>query len=102
MSDRSSAGGPSGPPAADTEEDGRPLYCRRLGHAVTFGYCRTGTGDLPCPRVLDCWFGTFGVAGYLRSRYTPEQIARVLRPPREKISQILDIVAAVKRDQAQG
>lgn len=102
MSDRSAAGGPSGPSDAATPEDGQPLHCRRLGHPVTFQYCRSGSGDLPCARILDCWFQTFDVAEYLRSRYTPEQIDRLLRPPRDKLSQILDIVGAVRRDRAEG
>jgi hypothetical protein len=101
VTDGNSAGGPSGPSGAAPGDD-QPLHCRRLGHPVPFHYCRSGGGDLPCARILDCWFQTFDVAEYLRSRYTPEQIDRLLRPPRDKLSQILDIVGAIGRDRDEG
>ena len=32
-----------------------------LGHDLTFAYCRAPAKQLPCRKILDCWFETFDV-----------------------------------------
>ncbi len=32
------------------------IRCRRLGHEVTFHYCRTQEGATVCPLIRDCWW----------------------------------------------
>jgi hypothetical protein len=78
--------------------DESPLYCRKLGHPLTFRYCREVAGGLPCGTVLDCWHASFDVAAFLRDGYTPEELASVFRPPRAKLSQIADILASIRKD----
>jgi len=35
--------------------DVKEIYCRKLGHYLTFNYCSREQGDLPCREILDCW-----------------------------------------------
>ena len=80
--------------------DDKETYCRKLGHDVSFSYCRACSTGLPCRKVLDCWYAAFAVGDYLKSHYTPAELARVFEPQKPKVAQILDIVASVKRNAA--
>jgi hypothetical protein len=33
--------------------------CPRLGHELTFGYCRQESRGKPCRLILDCWWERF-------------------------------------------
>ena len=39
--------------------------CPRLGHELTFGYCRQETRGKPCRLILDCWWERFDVRAFL-------------------------------------
>jgi len=71
-------------------------YCRKLGHHLTFGYCRRVNRGLPCALARDCWFERFPVAEFLASHYTEEELARAIAPAPSRLSSIL---AAVRRAQ---
>ncbi len=73
-------------------DDKRETYCRKLGHAVPFKYCRGTTGDLPCRLLPDCWYTQFDVAVWLAEHYAPEQITKILAPPPPKIASIVDLI----------
>jgi hypothetical protein len=76
-----------------TEHDERRLRCRRLGHEVTFGYCRTQEGESVCALILDCWWEAFDVAGFLRKHLEPEEFERLARRGfRPKVTSLLDLV----------
>jgi hypothetical protein len=72
------------------EHDGRKLRCRRLGHEITFHYCRTQEGDSVCSSILDCWWQVFDVAGFLREEIGPERVRKLQdhRPPAKAASLI--------------
>jgi hypothetical protein len=72
--------------------DERECYCRSLGHYVRFGYCRTAGGELPCPRVAECWTGRFPVEEFLREHFTPQELDRAFAPRPGKLETILGIV----------
>ena len=74
------------------EHDGRKLRCRMLGHEVDFAYCRAPGAELPCRKILDCWFETFDVEAFLREHYSEEQIAQILAPPAPKIASLVDLI----------
>jgi len=91
--DRGAPGAPRDPRA---RHDGLERHCRKLGHPVAFRYCRSVAEELPCAMVADCWYEIFDVALHLRACYSPEELARVFRPPRDKVNQILDILASIR------
>ena len=77
-------------PTADKEQyDERQWYCRMLGHAIAFRYCRTMENNLPCHRILDCWYETLPIQDFIAQNYTAEEQAAILRPAKSR----LDIMA---------
>ena len=47
--------------------DTRRRYCRRLGHEVPFGYCRTTVGATPCASLRGCWGSAAGMEAAVES-----------------------------------
>jgi len=85
-----------------SDNDGRVLRCRRLGHSVTFHYCRTQEADSLCPRILDCWWEVFDVHAFLEENLPAERLrALAEHAPRPKVLSILEIVERVRRSQAE-
>ena len=82
------------------EHDQDLLRCRRLGHEVTFGYCRQETGGKPCRLVLDCWWECFEVRSFLRAHLPEETVAEVERagasPPPPKILSLVEMIQEAK------
>ena len=49
-----------------TTHDAREIRCPKLGHELTFAYCRREGGNLPCARIIRCWETFFPVEGFLK------------------------------------
>jgi hypothetical protein len=79
-------------PTAKELYDDRPGYCRKLGHHITFKYCRSVADGLPCHKVLDCWFEQFPVNDFINGHYSQEEKGRFLSPPQPKIISLLDLI----------
>jgi len=77
--------------------DGLEIRCRLLGHAVPFRYCRRVAEGLPCRLVLDCWHERFPVDEFLRRHYSPEQIQRILAPPKPKLTSLVELIEQARR-----
>jgi hypothetical protein len=76
-----------------------------LGHEVTFSYCRAPGAELPCRKILDCWWQTFDVNSFLHAHFTDEQIQQALAPPKDKATSIVELIQQARRsqtDQASG
>jgi len=74
--------------------------CRRLGHEVSFGYCRQETGGKPCRLILDCWWEHFDVRAFLQRELPEETMAQVVQagaaPAPSKVLSLLDLVQQAK------
>ena len=72
------------------------LRCCRLGHEVTFGYCRQETGGKPCRLILDCWWEQFDVRSFLQAHLPGEDMAQVERasasPPPFKLLNLMEMI----------
>ena len=55
-----------------TSQDHRTRHCPMLGHVIGLGYCRAPGVDLPCGRILDCWWEQFDVEAFIQAHYSPE------------------------------
>jgi hypothetical protein len=73
--------------------DGLECYCRKLGHHLSFRYCRRVNQDLPCPTIRDCWFERLPIDEFLERHYSPEQLARLQAPAQDKLSTILGLLS---------
>ena len=85
-----------------TEHDLEVLpRCRRLGHEVTFGYCRQETGGKPCRLILDCWWERFDVRAFLQGHLSEDAMAQVERastsPPPSKVLSLVEMIEQAKQ-----
>ena len=72
-------------------------HCRKLGHHLTFHYCRTTDGAALCPKILDCWFELFDIRAYLEQHYSKAEIDVLLEPPKPKVATLLELIEKAKR-----
>ena len=74
--------------------------CPRLGHELTFGYCRQEMRGKPCRLILDCWWERFDVRSFLQANLAEEAMAQVERanadPPPSKVSSLVDLIQQAK------
>jgi len=76
------------------------IRCPKLGHEITFSYCRSESGDLPCRKVLDCWYPYFEVEVYFRTRLTEEEWREIFEsPPKPKMLTLLELIDLAKKRQ---
>jgi hypothetical protein len=76
--------------------------CPRLGGSViSVSYCMiSGNDNLPCFKMLDCWWETFDVESYLREHLTGslfQEFIESAQAPQNKITSILEIANMARR-----
>lgn len=72
----------------DAEEQWR---CPMLGGPVSFRYCRTMNGGLPCSRVLGCWLQRLPLVEFLKANYSPDQLQQALATkPKGRIERMVE------------
>ena len=83
----------------DHDQDVLPR-CPRLGHELTFGYCRQETRGRPCRLILDCWWERFDVRSFLQTHLPEEAMAQAERagaaPPPSKVLSLVDLIQQAK------
>lgn len=80
-----------------TTHDGLRQRCPMLGHEVPFAYCRAPGQELPCRKVLDCWWEGFDVEGFLRRHFSPDEIQQILAPRPGRIASIVELIEKARR-----
>lgn len=78
--------------------DDLEIYCRMLGHPLTFSYCRSTEGSTPCRRIIDCWFQRIPVQKYLEENFSDEALQRLSSPPRDKVLTILELIEQAEKN----
>ena len=69
-----------------------------LGHLVPFTYCMKPAAEMPCRRILDCWHERIDIVAYLKEVLAPEDMDRLLAPPQQKVSQLVDLIEKAKKN----
>ena len=73
------------------------LRCPRLGGEITFSYCRKEGGELPCLRIITCWYPFFPVEQHLRESMTADVWDNfVCQTPKDKITTLIELIDAAK------
>ncbi|MCF7853455.1 MAG: hypothetical protein K9N51_01560 [Candidatus Pacebacteria bacterium] len=82
-----------------SDNDQRQRRCPRLGHEVTFQYCRTQEGETICPNIFNCWWEHFDVVGFLQKNLPPEEFEALTqhRPKKPKLSSVLELVEQARK-----
>lgn len=80
-----------------TRYDEQTIYCRMLGHAVPFRYCRTTADQTPCRKIMDCWFEIIPIREYLEEHFSPEQLSAFFKPPEPKMTSLLDLIEQARK-----
>jgi len=74
--------------------------CPRLGHELTFGYCRQEAGRKPCRLILDCWWEQFDVRAFLQANLPAETMTQVegasASPPPSKMLSLVEMIQQAK------
>ena len=79
------------------------LRCPRLGGEVKFSYCRKEGGDLPCPRIITCWYPHFPVEQHLKANMTKDSWdSFVGQMPKDKITSLMELIEAAKKRTTHG
>ncbi|SHF50934.1 hypothetical protein SAMN02745206_02139 [Desulfacinum infernum DSM 9756] len=77
--------------------DALEARCPKLGHQVSFGYCRRENGNLPCSRTPACWQHRFHAEAVLRRLLTPEEWdAAFSKAPKPRVDSLLEAIEAAK------
>jgi len=78
--------------------DSVEFYCPKLGHHLSFKYCRTENLGLPCSRLMKCCNDKIPIQDFLSGQYSGEEIQQIFKNPAPKINSILDIIQRVNKD----
>ena len=74
------------------------IRCRKLGHQISFSYCRRENSRLPCIKTLDCWYDHFLVEEYFRKELTPEEWDKAFkRSGTTKMLSLLELIEQAKK-----
>ncbi len=74
------------------------IRCPKLGHQITFYYCRSENMGLPCFKTLDCWYQHFMVEEHLQGELTPEEWDRIFsRPRKPKMASLVELIEQAKK-----
>jgi hypothetical protein len=78
--------------------DNYKIRCPKLGHQISFSYCRSENSGLPCSKTLDCWFDHFLVEEYLHEELSSEEWGKTFEgPPRPKMQTLLELIEQAKK-----
>ena len=75
-----------------TAHDDLAGYCPKLGHEVTFRYCRMPAAPLPCRNIAGCWKRAFDVDAFLAGRLTAAQMEKMKAPPPDRASTLIELI----------
>ncbi|MGD9211660.1 MAG: hypothetical protein PVI90_12820 [Desulfobacteraceae bacterium] len=76
--------------------------CPRLGGPVRFSYCCTcSESGKVCFKILDCWWESFDVVGYLKVQLTAEEFKKLKTArPQPKVGSLLELIEKARRNTA--
>ena len=74
------------------------IRCPRLGHQISFSYCRVENNGLPCFKTLDCWYQYFQVEDFLKKELSEEEFKKISRKQvKPKVLSLLEMIEQAKK-----
>lgn len=77
--------------------DKERIYCRKLGHWLSFSYCRQENNGLPCRKIADCWFEKIPIERFLKENYKEEEISYIFKPSKQKLTSLIELIEQAKK-----
>ncbi len=78
--------------------DDLEIRCPRLGHEISFAYCRKEAGEWPCFRIISCWQYRFPVEDFLKEKMAPEAWEEFCQQKsRDKVGSLIELIEAAKK-----
>lgn len=87
----------SGDNEIDERFDGEEIYCRKLGHFLTFNYCRREREEKPCSRIIACWGERIPIRDFLSAHFSTDEIDAFVTPPPGRMDSLLEIIERAKK-----
>lgn len=79
--------------------DEKEIRCPKLGHQITFSYCRIAENNLPCSHAIQCWEVCLPAREYFRTFLSAEQWDQCFeRPPKHKLVSLVELIEQAKRN----
>ncbi len=76
------------------------IRCPKLGHLISFSYCRAENLGSPCFKTLDCWFEHFPVRAFFMKELSAEEFRKCFEtPPKQKLTSILEIIEKFNKEE---
>lgn len=73
------------------------IRCPKLGHEVTFGYCRQEGGATPCQRIISCWGGRLRMDIQAQQNFGSELWRRLdSLKMKDRLSTLLELVQKIR------
>ncbi len=85
----------------DKSNDSEPIYCRKLGHHLTFNYCRNEHHQLPCPKIRDCWYKTIDIDRFVTQNYPTRETNYLFQPAEPKINTLIELIQRAQQNAEQ-
>ena len=76
--------------------DDTEIYCKKLGHELTFNYCRCEHDGLPCQAIFDCWYQRLPIGEFMKENYKSNEIPYFSEPKPDKVFTIMELIAQAK------
>lgn len=84
---------------AEPPPESSGIRCPRLGHQISFSYCREENYGLPCFKTLDCWYTYFDVHTYLKNTLSEDDFQKAfLKTTKPKVLSLFEMIEAAKKN----
>ncbi|MEW6584192.1 MAG: hypothetical protein AB1442_01125 [Nitrospirota bacterium] len=69
------------------------IYCNHMGMLLEFSYCIEVNTGLPCRNIIGCWSGRMDIIAFLKERFSPADLERILGGPhKSRIDRIMEVL----------
>jgi hypothetical protein len=72
-------------------------HCPKLGHDVSFAYCRAPAAELPCRMINGCWGERIDMPAFLARHYSAQQLERLAAPPPDRACTLVELIERARQ-----
>ena len=76
--------------------DQKQIYCPKLGHHLTFKYCRGENAGYACQKILKCWSQVNSMRDIVTEKISQNELKLAPSPPQAKITSLIALIEKAK------